>query len=75
MGNDDSLSLSVCKVHIYATRWPSHSCLSEKVGYSKGPKAFKLKIFNFGIHFWPRVTLVNLLNVLVGIICDKKCVI
>jgi hypothetical protein len=34
----------------------------ETAGNSKGPEAFALKISNFGIHFWPRVTQIKLLK-------------
>jgi hypothetical protein len=38
------------------------TCPPEKEDNSKGPKGFALKIFNFGIHFWPMVTLFKLLK-------------
>jgi hypothetical protein len=38
------------------------TCPPEKEVNSKGPKGFAQKMFNFGIHFWPRVTLVKLLK-------------
>jgi hypothetical protein len=38
------------------------TCPPEKDGNSKEPEAFALKMSGFGIHFWPRVTLVKLLK-------------
>jgi hypothetical protein len=38
------------------------TCPPEKEGNSKGRKPFALKMSNFGIHFWPRATLVKLLK-------------
>jgi hypothetical protein len=43
------------------------TCPPEKEGNSRGPKEFALKISTFGIHFWPRVTIVKLLKCGIGV--------
>jgi hypothetical protein len=41
---------------------PKALLLARNGGNSKEPLQFVLKMFHFGLHFWPRVTLVTLLN-------------
>jgi hypothetical protein len=42
------------------------TCPPEKEGNSNMPKAFALKMSNFGIHFWPMLTLGILLKSGIG---------
>jgi hypothetical protein len=44
------------------TNRPIYFCPPKKEGISKKPYEVALKISNFGIHFWPMVTLVTLLK-------------
>ena len=57
-----SVGMSVWEVHISATRWPINCCPPEKEGNITEPYKVALKMSNFGIHFWPRVTLMTLLK-------------
>jgi hypothetical protein len=43
IGQEDSVGLSVCLVHISATRWPIYCCPPEKEGNSKEPLEVALK--------------------------------
>jgi hypothetical protein len=57
VGHEDSVGLSVCKVYIFSLIDMAYLHIDNlKFQY------FAMKMYNFGIHFWPRVTLVTLMK-------------